>query len=172
MSLYYLQPVHMQDIDIAMNLINDGKEYLKDQGIDQWQTGYPDIENIRQDIVNNRGYFITDGIHKLAYLCIDFGGEPAYKELKGAWKSSLPYAVIHRLAAGKKNVGNGLSASVIRLTEELCKKKGIYSIRADTDKNNTIMQHILKKHGFQYCGTVWFAGSEKIAFEKLLYEKG
>ncbi len=35
-------------------------------------------------------------------MCVDFEGEPAYKNIKGAWKSNKIYAVIHRLASSKK----------------------------------------------------------------------
>lgn len=30
------------------------------------------------------------------------------------------------------------------------------------------MKHLLKKNGFEYCGTVYFANSEKIGYEKLI----
>ncbi len=165
---YSLEQVKMQDIEIAVSIINDGREYLKQQGIDQWQGEYPNKENIKQDIICNRGYFVVDGSHKLAYMCIDFEGEPAYKNIKGQWKSEGDYAVIHRLAASKQKAGRGLSDTIIELVEKLCKQKGINSIRVDTDNKNKIMQHILQKNGFIYCGTVWFADSDKIAFEKIL----
>lgn len=165
---YFLEQAKMNDIDIAMDIINDGKRYLKQQGIDQWQTGYPDRKIIEKDIICNRGYFVTDDISKLAYMCIDFEGEPAYKDIKGQWKSNEDYAVIHRLAVSKQKAGKGLSDTIIQLTEQLCKKNSVNSIRVDTDNENKIMQHILQKNGFVYCGTVWFAGSDKIAFEKIL----
>ena len=50
--------------------------------------------------------------------------------------------------------------------------KGIFNFRVDTDADNKIMQHILKKNGFTYCGVIWFDHSEKIAFEKLLSQRG
>lgn len=168
MKQYLLQLAEMRDIETAVSLINDGRQYLKEQGSDQWQNGYPDAEIIREDILCRRGYFITDGDDKLAYLCLDFKGEPAYTDIKGKWKSNQPYAVIHRVAVSRDKVGNGLSAAIFHLSEELCREKGIYSMRADTDLKNKIMQHILKKHGFEYCGTVWFVDSDKLAFEKVL----
>lgn len=48
------------------------------------------------------------------------------------------------------------------------KAKGISNFRVDTDADNQIMQHVLKKNGFVYCGVIWFDNSEKIAFEKLI----
>ena len=166
-----LEQAKMEDIEIAMDIINDGKKYLRQQGIEQWQTGYPDIENIKQDIIYNRGYFVAEGNNKLAYMCVDFEGEPAYKNIKGEWKNNGTYAVIHRLAVSSQKVGKGLSDSIIYLIEQLCKQNGIYSIRADTDNENKIMQHILQKNGFLYCGTVWFVDSDKLAFEKILNNK-
>lgn len=46
------------------------------------------------------------------------------------------------------------------------KAKGISNFRVDTDEANKIMQHVLKKNGFTYCGVIWFDNSQKIAFEK------
>lgn len=164
---YVLEQVRMENIEIAMDIINDGKKYLKQQGIDQWQTGYPDRENIKEDIIAKRGYFVKNDNNKLAYMCVDFEGEPAYKNIKGAWQSNATYAVIHRLAISKQNVGSGLSNVIIQLVEKLCKQKGVDSIRVDTDNANKIMQHILQKNSFVYCGTIWFEGSDKLAFEKI-----
>ena len=55
-----------------------------------------------------------------------------------------------------------------RFAEELCRERDIRSIRVDTDADNRMMQRVLEKQGFTYCGTVCFDNSEKIAFEKLL----
>ncbi len=30
------------------------------------------------------------------------------------------------------------------------------------------MQHIMQKNGFTLCGTIFFAGGDKLAFEKVL----
>ena len=34
----------------------EAKEALKEQGIDQWQNGYPNADVIRNDILNNDSY--------------------------------------------------------------------------------------------------------------------
>lgn len=141
---------------------------MKNQGIDQWQHGYPDKNSILQDIHNGKGYFLTDGHDCFAYLCMDFDGEPAYNDIKGKWltEQDANYMVIHRLAFNERYRGIGLSSAVFNLAEQFCKENRIKSIRVDTDENNQIMQHIMHKVGFTYCGTIWFAGSDKIAYEK------
>ena len=146
-----------------------GSYVLKKAEMDQWQTGYPDETDIREDILRGRGYFVTDGTQPLAYLCVDFKGEPAYGQIRGQWLTgSSPYGVIHRLAIRSESRGKGLSREIFSLAEELCWNCGAQSIRVDTDEKNKIMQHILQKNGFVPCGTIWFAGGDKLAYEKVL----
>ena len=171
-----LKVVQPNEIGIAMELINQAKQYLKEQGIDQWQNGYPDFTCIEKDIAAQKGYFLVDGEQKQAdqvvgYLCIDFQGEPAYANLKGSWLGDVPYVVVHRLAIRDAYRGKGFANLVFDLVEALCNEeeyRAVQSIRVDTDKENTKMQHVLKKNGFVFCGTIWFDNSEKIAFEKLI----
>lgn len=155
----------------AMEIIDQAKAFLKYQGIDQWQTGYPDHGCIRGDILSRKGYFLLDSAENiLGYLCIDFDGEPAYKELRGSWLSQgdTGYAVVHRLAFADAARGKGFAGEVFRLVEHKCAENHIRSIRCDTDADNQIMKNLLVKNGFTYCGTIWFDNSVKIAYEKIL----
>lgn len=163
--------VRAEQFDIAMDIIVQGRSYLKSQGIDQWQNGYPDNNSIQLDIDTEKGYFLTNGKDVFAYLCMDFDGEPAYDDIKGHWLTGpdAVYMVIHRLAFNEQFRGKGLSLTVFDLAEQVCQEKGIHSIRVDTDGDNKIMQHIMNKAGFTYCGTICFAGSDKIAYEKIIH---
>lgn len=165
----FFQKATPEQLSEAVTIIEHGRAYLKSQGINQWQGCYPNAECIRQDISQEKGYFLTDGQHCMAYLCMDFDGEPAYSDIKGAWlTNNQPYMVIHRLAFHAQFRGSGLSTKVFALAEAFCREHGAVSIRADTDGCNQIMQHIMKKAGYTYCGTIWFAGGDKIAFEKIV----
>ena len=85
----FLQSADRKEAEKAMALIDEAKEFLKSQGIDQWQTGYPDMETIIGDLEHGRGYFIEEGSNAAAYLCIDFAGE-ASETLQGSWKAIFP----------------------------------------------------------------------------------
>lgn len=163
-----LKLVLKSDLEQAMEIVNQAKQHLKEQGVDQWQSGYPDRACIEQDIQTGKGYFLVDGSDIFGYLCIDFDGEPAYSTLNGTWEGSEQYAVVHRLALTENSRGKGISSIAFGLVEVLCKEKHINTIRVDTDAGNEKMQHILKKNGFTYRGTILFDNSEKIAFEKLI----
>lgn len=167
--MYALRRAEEKELTIAMELIDQAKAFLKEQGIDQWQTGYPDAACIQRDVTQGKGYFMLDseaGI--VAYMCIDFDGEPAYDGLNGTWLTGqdAQYAVVHRLAVDRSCRGKGLASRAFELIERMCVERAVNSIRIDTDADNAIMKHLLQKNGFIYCGLIRFDNSDKIAFEK------
>ncbi len=166
-----LRVARAEGTGIAVGLIEQGKAFLKSLGIDQWQNGYPDEACIKADIANRKGYFLCCGESISGYMCVDFDGEPAYDGLQGRWLSDLPYVVVHRMVIDNNSKSRGLASEAFRLVERLAQQRGVRSFRVDTDAENKIMQHLLAKNGFRYCGTINFDNSEKIAFEKLLSEK-
>lgn len=160
--------ITLEEIQTALDIIDEAKQHLKDQGIDQWQNGYPDYECIKNDALNEKGFFIKQNNKILGYLCIDFDGEPAYENLTGDWNTGEKYVVVHRMAITKDARGKNLSSQVFNLVEQMSIQKGVYNFRVDTDEDNLKMQHILKKNGFEYRGTIWFDNSLKIAFDKTI----
>ncbi len=156
----------INDTKKAMQIINMAKKHLKEQDIDQWQNGYPDINCITNDTQSERGFFVCENEEILAYLYIDFSGEPAYENIDGEWLCNEKYVVVHRMAISENARGKRLSAEIFRLVEDFAKKQGVYYFRVDTDEANLKMQHILKKNGFEYRGKICFDNSEKIAFDK------
>ena len=157
-----------QNIPRIMALIDQAKAFLKANGVDQWQDGYPDRPCIEKDIEDKIGYLCLLGGKIVGYLCIDFCGERAYDSINGRWISDQPYVVVHRLALDNSVKGRGLTSCVLELVEDMARKRDVHSFKMDTDQDNDIMKHVLQKNGFSYCGTICFDNSEKIAYEKLI----
>ncbi len=157
-----------QNIALCSQIIEEGRQFQQEQGFTQWTEDYPNVDTIRADVKEQKAYVVkVDGVIA-GYLCIDFAGEPAYKVIDGAWRAEGDYAAVHRMAFRPQFRGIGLTESVFQLIDGLCREKGIYMIRMDTDFPNLRMQHVLTKNGFQQCGVVVFQGSGKLAFDKLL----
>ena len=90
-------------------------------------------------------------------------GEPTYKEIyDGQWlDDSSTYAVIHRLASIK---------SVHGIASLIFEWASIHydNIRIDTHRDNSPMQHIVEKNGFQYCGIIHLEnGDERLAYQRI-----
>lgn len=163
-----LRTVKENEKDLAMQIINMAKAHLKNQGIDQWQDGYPDIRSIEADISSERGYFLTDGDCIAGYLCLDFEGEEVYRQLDGKWHYDGKYAALHRLAVSDEYRGRGYGIKAFAAAEEYCRSRGVSSIRVDTKHTNPKMRHVITKSGFEYRGDVYYEVSgERMAFEKV-----
>ena len=129
----------------------------------QWTSEYPQREHVAADIEAGRGYVLRDESGCIAgYICIDFGGEPAYDAIKGQWRSEEPSGVLHRMAISPDYRGQGLGGVLLRECERICQEKGVTYLRADTS-----MQHVFEKEGYIRCGFVELRGSDKIAYDKL-----
>jgi predicted GNAT family N-acyltransferase len=154
-----------------MNIIKDAIDFLKEQGIDQWQNGYPNAEVIISDIKNGYGYVLVDNNNNIvATASVSFDGEPTYQKIyDGTWLSDHPYSVIHRIAVAKDVKGKSISSILIKQIEDLSKKNNIYSIKIDTHKENKRMQKVIASNQFQYCGIIYLEDkSERLAYEKIL----
>jgi GNAT superfamily N-acetyltransferase len=161
-----LEVAQLEEWDKCNHIINMGRDFQREQGFVQWTDNYPNKGTIYDDIKSKKGYVVKINGVIAGYMCIDFAGEPAYENIQGKWRSEGPYAVIHRMAFDKDFRGMGLTGITFKLIEELCIKIGVRTIRVDTDFPNERMQHILRKNGFENCGTIMFQGSGKLAYDK------
>lgn len=158
-----------QDIPEILAIIRQAQSYFKEHRIDQWQGGYPNINTIQEDIDKEYGYVLLKDNQIAATVAVSFDGEETYENIyNGAWLSNQPYAVIHRLAINNELKGIGLASIVMEHIFELCRQKGIGSIKVDTHQENIPMQRLLEKNQFRYCGIIHVSDGERIAFEKLI----
>lgn len=153
------------DIGEIMPLFDRAREIMRAAGnTKQWVNGYPSKDIILQDIAAGNLWLCTDERgYILGCFALVPGEEPTYKRIyEGSWlDDSTPYATIHRLAANAP--GLGLSAFCIGW----CATHHP-NLRADTHRDNKIMQHVLTKNGFRYCGIIYLAdGSERLAYQRL-----
>jgi len=159
------------DIPAIMKIIADAKQYLASLSIDQWQDGYPTIEQIELDIKNEDSYLVYDDNKIIGTTVFSINGEPTYNKIEGEWltKKDEQYGVIHRLAVDNDYRSLGLAKFVFQQCENILLNQGIKSMRIDTHKDNKGMQGLLNKLGYQYCGVITLIGGDKrLAYEKLM----
>jgi RimJ/RimL family protein N-acetyltransferase len=162
--------ITIEDIDQVMEIIEQGKVYLKSTGVDQWQNGYPNEAVIKEDLANGYGYVLECEDKIVGTVALSFDGEPYYDYIRdGKWMTKGDFLVIHRLAVSRTVRGTDIASEIIRQSEQLCALRGIRSIKIDTHKDNVVMQNFVKKNGFEYCGIVILGSEgERLAFEKLV----
>lgn len=168
MSSIEFRKATSHDIPQIMEIIAFAKESRRLDGSNQWQDGYPNQISIETDIENGNGYVLAQNNDILFYAAIIFDIEPAYEAIEGKWLSQQKYAVIHRMAVAEKAKGRGLAQRMMQEAETLSLKNYIFSIRIDTNFDNIPMLKLVEKLGYTYCGEVYFRGSARKAFEKIL----
>jgi GNAT superfamily N-acetyltransferase len=140
----------------------------RQDGSDQWQNGYPNPDVVQSDIDKGVGYVFTNDDIVIGYAAVLISDEPAYEAIEGKWLTDGDFLVVHRVAIADEYLGMGLSAVIFELIEKMALAQNIHSVKVDTNFDNIAMLKILERLGYTYCGQVYFNGSARMAFEKVL----
>lgn len=160
------------DIPNIISIIDDAKEYLASQKIDQWQNGYPNSKQIEEDIKNGESYVVLNDENRvMATSMFTTNFEPTYNVIDGNWiiNETIKYGVIHRMAIKKEFRKLGLATILFDEFHQQLKNQNIQSLKIDTHEENIGMQSLIKKLGYRYCGIIYTDyGAKRLAFEKLV----
>lgn len=169
---YKFEKATMDQVDEIWKILSDAILRRKADGSNQWQDGYPNINVVQSDIENGLGYVVTSDGRVVAYCALIFNNEPAYADIEGAWLSDGEFLVLHRVAVAQDYLGKGLTKYILKAIEAVAMEHQVFSIRADTNFDNAAMLALFEKNGYAYCGEVYFRGSPRKAYEKVLRENG
>lgn len=150
------------DLERVMEIYALAREFMVRTGNpDQWKTHKPQRALIEKDIDAGQSYVCTVGDKIIGVLAFIPGEDPTYKVIyDGEWRSDEPYAVVHRIASSGEVKGTG--TFMMKWAESR-----FPHIRIDTHKDNKVMQNMLSKLGYSYCGIIHLEdGDERLAYEK------
>lgn len=151
------------DLEEMLKLYAQARKFMEANGNPtQWGKNYPERVLLEQDIEQNNSYVCIDNNEIVGTFFYYEGIEPAYIQIyEGKWMNEEPYGVVHRITSG---IGKrGVASFCLDWCFERCG-----NIRIDTHRNNSPMQSLLKKNGFQQCGIIYLEnGEERIAFQKI-----
>ena len=155
------------DIEKICEIIEEGRSFLRLQGVDQWQTDFPDIRKITSDVENGFGYVMKDEGEVIGYSALIRGTDPTYLDIEGEWLTDgSDYLTVHRAAVTSKYRGRGYGNLLFSYYKNHALANGIPSIRIDTHSYNLIIQKLILHNGFRYCGIITVAdGTKRNAYE-------
>ena len=153
-----------QDIPAILQVLEAGRGIMLSSGnLHQWPAGYPTEEMVRADIGPGYGKVMEQDGQVVAYFACIPSPDPTYSYIEdGAWlDDEKPYYVVHRIASFPHV--HGVFAAMMRYLEGITD-----NIRIDTHKDNKIMQGLLERHGFSYCGIIYLLnGDPRLAYQRL-----
>ncbi len=148
------------DLPAIIDIYKIARKFMKETGNPtQWGDIYPTIEIIKKDIELGYTRVLTneDVVHGVFALCP--GPDPTYAYIDGAWLNDEAYVAIHRIATDGRIHGAVRAAADHAL-------KSSENVRADTHRDNLIMQKKLSEYGFVRCGIIiTHDGTERIAYQ-------
>jgi GNAT superfamily N-acetyltransferase len=165
---YHFRKATMSEIPQIWDFLQQAIIRRKEDGSNQWQDGYPNPEVVQKDIEKGAGFVLTEGETIIGYSAVLVNDEPEYGRIEGKWLSNDDFIVFHRVAISATHLGRGLAKKMLGFIEEFALSNNIYSIKADTNYDNFAMMKTFDKSGYTYCGEVYFRGSPRRAYEKVL----
>lgn len=159
-----IRHTRQQDLPRLLEIYAYAREQMKLTGNPtQWGDSRPAKEKVEEDIRLQRSYVLEDEqgcLHGVFAFII--GEDPTYAVIQdGAWLANGTYGTIHRLAAGDR--GSHLMEQAVAF----CAPQ-VPSLRIDTHRDNRIMQKLIVRTGFTYCGVIITDdGTPRLAFERL-----
>jgi GNAT superfamily N-acetyltransferase len=165
---YNFRKATLSEINQIWDILRQAIIRRKNDGSNQWQDGYPNLEVVKKDIEKESGYVLTEGETIVGYIAVLINDEPAYEKIEGEWLTNNDFVLFHRVAISEDYLGKGLAKMMINHIEDFAVENNIKSIKADTNFDNDAMLNIFEKIGYKYCGQVYLRGNPRRAFEKVL----
>ncbi len=166
--IYEFRKAQFGEIARIWDILQQAILRRKEEGSDQWQDGYPNPEIVRKDLEKGAGFVLTERGIIIGYSAVLISDEPAYEKIEGRWLTYKDFVVVHRVAVSQTHLGKGFAKMMFGFVEEFALSSNIYSIKVDTNYDNLAMMKILEQLDYAYCGEVYFRGSSRKAYEKVL----
>lgn len=157
-----IRKARIEDIDSILEIYLAAKQFMQATGNKkQLASEYPSEALIIKDIKDEKQYICIYESRIAGTFYFNVEEDKTYAEIyEGKWLNDRPYGVIHRLASN--GTGKGIAHFCLQWCFNQCN-----NIRVDTHKDNTIMQNILKRNGYQQCGVIFVQdGTERFAYQK------
>lgn len=157
-----IRPATAADLPALAEIYRAARAFMAANGNStQWGRTDPRPELLRRDIAQGQLFVLCEGDIPHAAFALVPGNDPTYAVIDGAWQSDAPYATIHRL--GSDGTCHGVFATAIAWAAARQPH-----LRIDTHADNHIMQKLIARAGFCYCGIIHVAdGSPRLAYERL-----
>ena len=160
----HIRPTTYADIDALLVIFAHARQQMAADGNPtQWGDGYPEHEQLEEDIRHSVSYIIEHEGHICGTFVFIIGDDPTYDVIEdGAWlNNTLPYGIIHRIAS------NGSCRGIFHTVLNWCTTQ-CTNIRIDTHIDNQRMIHLIMREGFTRCGIIYTRNhSPRIAFQRI-----
>ncbi|WP_434305348.1 GNAT family N-acetyltransferase [Clostridium botulinum] len=156
-----------EDLDNVSAMFTDAINEMNRNGIDQWDSIYPDRNILEDDIIKKQLYIgLSEGTVVSAYV---LNQECDEQYVNGTWKyPNSTYYVIHRLCVNPIFQNKRIGTLTMLHIENEVRKMGIDTIRLDAFTLNPYAVKMYEKLGYSKVGFAnWRKGKFHIMEKKI-----
>lgn len=129
--------------------------HMRENGIDQWDENYPDIDSLRNDVERNTLFAYREHGVVLGIVVLNEDQDEEYAEINWSTSEQDRNLVVHRLAVHPDHQGKGIARKLMDFSEEFARKQGYNAIRLDTFSQNPRNQKFYRTRGYSELGSVF-----------------
>jgi ribosomal protein S18 acetylase RimI-like enzyme len=166
------RPARIEEVELLLPVYRAAAQNMNDHQIFQWNTSYPNLGTILQDITEG-SLFILKGDEDpgpVAAITLNQSMEiPENDNNEEIWQGGGSFSVIHRLCVHPEYQGLGLGKKLIQKTEELSRQQGRNSLRLMVLESNRFAAGLYSAMGFVKRGEFLVDDSKAFIFmEKIM----
>ena len=141
----------LNDVKNVFDVYSKATDKLCSLGIQQWDSIYPNIDVIRDDIKNGQMYILClNG--KIAACGVINGESEGYEN--GNWQFGTNYRVIHRFCVSPDFQSMGIGKRMLTLLHDEILHQGFSSVRIDVFPKNKAALNLYNDFGYVDVGEV------------------
>jgi possible acetyltransferase len=163
-----MRKANFKDLEKVSDIVEEAKKSLKNDGVDQWRNGTPNLPLLAKQVSRNYSYIYEKDGEVLAYAYLNPDYDPTYASVREAMKGDNSIT-IHTLCVNKDKMGKGIGSLFFEQIKDFAVKNNKDSLRIDTHKDNFRMRGLIKKFGFSYIGIIYI-NDNGIAKPRYAYE--
>ncbi|HIX35477.1 MAG TPA: GNAT family N-acetyltransferase [Candidatus Limosilactobacillus merdigallinarum] len=159
----YMRKATLDDLDAVWEIIQNAKKLLKEDGSEQWQSGYPSRLSMEQDIEANSCYLLMYGDKIVGTGTLMLQGDTHYAYIvDGKWnRPGHPFATINRIAITSGYRGKHFANYIMSTLISIAYGHGVRNIRISTHELNKRVHNLVLNFGFVQRGKVYTGPTDK-----------
>lgn len=150
-----LRKAKLEDLNEIFEITKEAIEYQIENGNNQWNKNYPNINILKKDIEKNNAYVIENNKKIIAYAVLEYEKIKNYENIiEGNIDNNEKYSSIHRLMVSKKYMNKNIATTLLEKLIRISIRDGYFINLIDTKKENKAMLKVIEKIKYVYIAKI------------------
>ncbi len=152
-----ISPGKLDELDVILAMTRACGKHMRENGIDQWDENYPDLERLSNDIRTETLFAYRENNEVIGIIVLNETQDAEYAEINWSTSESDRNIVVHRLAVHPTHQGKGIARELMDFAEDWALDNDYDAIRLDTFSQNPRNQRFYTNRGYTDLGPVFLS---------------